>query len=106
MRTDLFDFELPPERIALRPVAPRDAARLLVVRPGGAPELEDRCVRELPDLLRPGDALVFNETSATAPITRPCSRARRARSRRRPPGCISRTRSWGACASAASVCIS
>src|SRR5207249_3600878 len=35
MRTDLFDFELPPERIALRPVSPRDAARLLVVRPGG-----------------------------------------------------------------------
>ena len=36
MRTDLFDFDLPPERIALRPVAPRDAARLLVVRPGQA----------------------------------------------------------------------
>src|SRR6266576_2508923 len=51
MRTDLFDFDLPPERIALRPVAPRDAARLLVVRPGGDPELEDRGVRDLPDLL-------------------------------------------------------
>ena len=38
MRTDLFDFDLPPDRIALRPVSPRDAARLLVVRPGGAPE--------------------------------------------------------------------
>ncbi len=35
MRTDLFDFELPPDRIALRPASPRDAARLLVVRPGG-----------------------------------------------------------------------
>ena len=56
MRTDLFDFELPPERIALRPAEPRDAARLLVVRPGGTPELEDRSHRDLPDLLQPGDA--------------------------------------------------
>jgi S-adenosylmethionine:tRNA ribosyltransferase-isomerase len=62
MRTDLFDFELPPELIALRPVAPRDAARLLVVRPGMSPELEDGRVRDLPDLLRPGDALVVNDT--------------------------------------------
>src|SRR5262249_61680492 len=54
MRTDLFDFDLPEDRIALRPVAARDAARLLVVHPG-AP-LEDRIVRELPELLRPGDA--------------------------------------------------
>jgi S-adenosylmethionine:tRNA ribosyltransferase-isomerase len=63
MRTDLFDFELPPERIALRPVSPRDAARLLVVRAGvTAPALEDRNVRDLPDLLRPGDAIVVNDT--------------------------------------------
>jgi S-adenosylmethionine:tRNA ribosyltransferase-isomerase len=62
MRTDLFDFELPPERIALRPAAPRDAARLLVVHPGQVPELEDRGVGDLPDLLRPGDALVVNNT--------------------------------------------
>jgi S-adenosylmethionine:tRNA ribosyltransferase-isomerase len=62
MRTDLFDFELPPDRIALRPVAPRDAARLLVVRPGAPGESEDRNVRDLPDLLRPGDALVVNDT--------------------------------------------
>jgi S-adenosylmethionine:tRNA ribosyltransferase-isomerase len=60
MRTDLFDFDLPPERIALRPISPRDAARLLVVRPGGM--LEDRGVRDLPDLLRPGDAVVVNDT--------------------------------------------
>ena len=60
MRTDLFDFELPEDRIALHPASPRDAARLLVVRPG-AP-LEDRIVRELPQLLRPGDALIFNDT--------------------------------------------
>jgi S-adenosylmethionine:tRNA ribosyltransferase-isomerase len=62
MRTDLFDFALPPERIALRPIAPRDAARLMVVRPGAAPELEHRSVRDLPELLRPGDALVVNDT--------------------------------------------
>ncbi len=60
MRVDLFDFELPDERIALRPAEPRDAARLLVVRPGKPPE--DRIVSELPGLLRPGDALVFNDT--------------------------------------------
>ncbi len=62
MRTDLFDFDLPPERIALRPISPRDAARLLVVRPGGAPELEDHGMRDLPALLQPGDALVVNDT--------------------------------------------
>jgi S-adenosylmethionine:tRNA ribosyltransferase-isomerase len=62
MRTDLFDFELPPERIALRPAVPRDAARLLLVRPGVTPEFEHRGVGDLPDLLRPGDALVVNDT--------------------------------------------
>jgi S-adenosylmethionine:tRNA ribosyltransferase-isomerase len=62
MRTDLFDFHLPPERIALRPASPRDAARLMVVRPDPAPEFEDRIVRDLPDLLRAGDALVLNDT--------------------------------------------
>jgi S-adenosylmethionine:tRNA ribosyltransferase-isomerase len=64
IRTDLFDFDLPPERIALRPAMPRDAARLLVVRPGGG--LEDRGVRDLPDLLDPGDALVVNDTKVIA----------------------------------------
>ena len=106
MRTDLFDFELPEDRIALHPVAPRDAARLLVVRPvkqapspqpspaswrshashgrgegkgsaeasalfisprrdrgaGAACVIEDRVVGDLPELLRPGDALIFNDT--------------------------------------------
>jgi S-adenosylmethionine:tRNA ribosyltransferase-isomerase len=66
MRTDLFDFDLPADRIALRPVSPRDAARLLVVRPGEAPELEDRTVRDLPELLRPGDCLVVNDSKVIA----------------------------------------
>jgi S-adenosylmethionine:tRNA ribosyltransferase-isomerase len=60
MRTDLFDFELPEDRIALHPASPRDAARLLVVR-AGVP-CADRIVHELPQLLRAGDALVFNDT--------------------------------------------
>jgi S-adenosylmethionine:tRNA ribosyltransferase-isomerase len=45
---------------------PRDAARLLVVRPGGG--LEDRGVRDLPDLLNPGDALVVNDTKVLSLI--------------------------------------
>ncbi len=64
MRVDLFDFDLPPERIALAPANPREAARMLVVAPGGA--LEDRRVGELPDVLRPGDALVVNDTKVIA----------------------------------------
>ncbi len=60
MRVDLFDFDLPPERIALRPVRPRDAARMLVV-PGEGP-FSDRQVSDLPGLLRAGDVLVFNDT--------------------------------------------
>jgi S-adenosylmethionine:tRNA ribosyltransferase-isomerase len=59
MRVADFDFDLPDDRIALRPVHPRDAAKLLVVRPDG---LEDRIVRDLPSLLRPGDVLVLNKT--------------------------------------------
>src|SRR6516162_7633659 len=66
MRTDLFDFELPPERIALRPAEPRDAARMLVVRPGVAPECEDRTVADLPALLATGDQLVVNDTKVIA----------------------------------------
>jgi S-adenosylmethionine:tRNA ribosyltransferase-isomerase len=69
MRTDLFEFALPEDRIALHPAAPRDSARLLVVRSSPSPRvqgegilLEDRVVRELPELLRPGDALVLNDT--------------------------------------------
>lgn len=62
MRTDLFDFELPEDRIALYPAEPRDAARLLVVNPVQAPKLADAAVRDLVDLLQPGDALVLNDT--------------------------------------------
>ena len=62
MDVSLFDFDLPEDRIALRPADRREAAKLLVVRPGGAPELEDRQIADLPDLLRPGDALVVNDT--------------------------------------------
>jgi len=60
MKVDLFDFALPDERIALRPAAPRDSARMLVVDPGDG--FSDRIVRDLPSLLRSGDALVFNDT--------------------------------------------
>lgn len=60
MRVDLFDFDLPPELIALRPARPRDAARMLVVE--GEAALRDQAVRDLPSSLRAGDVLVFNDT--------------------------------------------
>ncbi len=59
MRVDLFDFDLPPESIALRPAHPRDSARMLVVR---GDEMVDRVMADLPGELRPGDCLVFNDT--------------------------------------------
>jgi S-adenosylmethionine:tRNA ribosyltransferase-isomerase len=62
VRVDEFDYHLPEELIALRPVSPRDAARLLVVEPGADPPFADRMIAELPSLLSPGDALVFNDT--------------------------------------------
>ena len=62
MRVDLFDFDLPEENIALRPVSPREAARLLLVQPGGDAPYADRTVGDLPSLLKAGDALVFNDT--------------------------------------------
>src|SRR5262249_50892106 len=105
MRTDLFDFDLSDDRIALEPVSPRDAARLLVVHPGAStatsprprvtglpsssdldlhptgddPSLEDRLVRDLPDLVRPGDVLVFNDTR----VIRAALQGERAREGRR-----------------------
>ncbi|HEY8491168.1 MAG TPA: S-adenosylmethionine:tRNA ribosyltransferase-isomerase, partial [Dehalococcoidia bacterium] len=61
MRTQDFDYHLPPELIAQTPVEPRDAARLLVVhRETG--DLEHRIFRDLPEYLRPGDALVVNDS--------------------------------------------
>jgi len=66
MRTDLFDFALPADRIALRPASPRDAARLLAVWPGAAIAFEDRAMRDLPSLLRSGDTLVVNDTKVFA----------------------------------------
>ena len=59
MRVDLFDFDLPEDRIALRPVSPRDSARMLVVDNDG---LHDRGISDLSGLLRAGDCLVFNDT--------------------------------------------
>jgi S-adenosylmethionine:tRNA ribosyltransferase-isomerase len=59
MKTSLFDFDLPPERIATHPVSPRDASRMLVVKPEG---ITDSMVKSLPDFLRPGDVMVFNDT--------------------------------------------
>ncbi|MFQ3452680.1 tRNA preQ1(34) S-adenosylmethionine ribosyltransferase-isomerase QueA [Bradyrhizobium sp. UFLA01-814] len=64
MRTDLFDFELPPESIALRPASPRDAARMLVVHPDGV--LRDAAIADLPRWLEPGDQVVVNDTKVIA----------------------------------------
>jgi len=64
MRTDLFDFELPAGRIALRPASPRDSARMLVVQPDEV--LRDHHVVDLPDWLEPGDQLVVNDTKVIA----------------------------------------
>ncbi len=64
MRVDEFDFDLPPERIALHPASPRDSARLLVIAPDGG--LADRTVADLLDHIRPGDSLVVNDTKVIA----------------------------------------
>ncbi len=64
MRTDLFDFELPPERIALRPAHPRDSAHMLIVEPGA--RLHDAVVSDLPKWLKAGDQLVVNDTKVIA----------------------------------------
>ena len=59
-----FDFALPDALIALRPAVPRDGARMLVVRPDGA--ISHAHIRDLPDFLRQGDALVVNNTKVIA----------------------------------------
>src|SRR3954452_12738576 len=63
MRTDLFDFDLPAEHIALRPASPRDSAKMLVVDHG---TLRDHIIADLPQWLRPGDQLVVNDTKVIA----------------------------------------
>jgi S-adenosylmethionine:tRNA ribosyltransferase-isomerase len=68
VRTDLFDYQLPLDRIALRPVSPRDAAKLLVVRPGTSREIEDRTLRDLPEFLPPGDDGVRTRDDGSAKI--------------------------------------
>lgn len=60
MKVDLFDFELPPDLIALRPVSPRDAARQLIVHPDG--HVSDNLVSSFAEHLKPGDVVVFNDT--------------------------------------------
>ena len=62
MHIETFDFDLPPELIAQHPARPRDAARLLDVNPDGGGALRDRIMRDLPQLLAPGDLMVFNDT--------------------------------------------
>jgi S-adenosylmethionine:tRNA ribosyltransferase-isomerase len=64
MRVDAFDFHLPPERIALAPASPRESARMLVVGADGS--LTNSHVRDLPEFLTPGDALVVNDTRVIA----------------------------------------
>ena len=59
MKTSLFDFELPEDRIAVHPVSPRDSAKLLMITPDS---LNDRHIKDLPDILKPGDVMVFNDT--------------------------------------------
>lgn len=65
-RIDDYDFDLPETSIALHPAVPRDAARLLVVPRHGRQNFAERTVAQLPDLLRPGDALVLNDTRVIA----------------------------------------
>lgn len=62
LRTDTLDFNLPQERIARHPAEPRDAARLMVVHRDAPDVAEHRIVRDLPEILRPGDLMVFNTT--------------------------------------------
>jgi S-adenosylmethionine:tRNA ribosyltransferase-isomerase len=62
LKTADFDFDLPEDRIARYPAKPRDSARLLVVGPGSTGGLEDRRISDLPQILRPGDLMVFNDT--------------------------------------------
>ena len=59
MKLSDFDFDLPQERIALRPMSPRGDAKLLVSQGG---QIEDAFVRDLCHYFQPGDRLVLNDT--------------------------------------------
>lgn len=59
MKTALFDFDLPEERIATEPANPRDSARMLVVDNAGH---HDKAINDVLDYLKPGDVMVFNDT--------------------------------------------
>lgn len=72
MLTADFDFHLPEDLIALRPVSPRDSARLMVVRDG---RIEDRIVRDLADLLQPGDASSSTTPGSSRPASTACATA-------------------------------
>lgn len=65
VRTALFDYRLPPERIAQEPIEPRDSARLLVAGSCGSPS-QHQTLRDFPDLLQPGDLVVVNDTRVLA----------------------------------------
>ena len=77
MRTDLFDFELPSDRIALRPASPRDAARLLVVRPGHSADWKTASCATCRICCAPATRLVVNDTKVIpAQLRRPPHRPR------------------------------
>src|ERR1700748_3336098 len=63
MDVSLFDFELPEAQIALRPASPRDSARLMVVEADGS--IAHRLIRDLPEYLRAGDALLVHDSKVT-----------------------------------------
>ena len=71
MNVSLFDFDLPAERIALRPAEPRDSARMMVVREDG--DVAHARIRDLPKFLRAGDLVVVNDSK----VVRARLRARR-----------------------------
>jgi S-adenosylmethionine:tRNA ribosyltransferase-isomerase len=66
LRTELLQYDLPPELVATRPADRRDESRLMVVSRSDPARVEHHVFRALPDLLAPGDLLVFN-TSAVLP---------------------------------------
>ena len=97
MLVDEFDFDLPEERIALRPAPGRDQARLLYVPASGG--VQDKMIYDLPSLLRPGDVLVLNDTcvipAALDGTRQPVGPMAAADGRFNSPGGTAARRSWG-----------